>query len=38
LNNNVFSFYVAANQESKLVAYDQQGRVVRIMLLGGLER
>jgi hypothetical protein len=38
LNNNVFSFYVAADQESKLVAYDQQGRVVRIMMLGGLER
>jgi hypothetical protein len=30
LQDNVFSFYVAGNQSSKLVAYDSAGRVVRI--------
>jgi hypothetical protein len=33
LNNNVFSFYVAADLHSKIVAYDHEGRVVSIHLL-----
>jgi hypothetical protein len=33
LSNNVFSFYVAADLHSKIVAYDREGRVVSIHLL-----
>ena len=33
LNDNAFSFYVAADQHSKLVAYDREGQVVMIHLL-----
>lgn len=33
LRNNVFSFYVAADLHSKIVAYDHEGRVVSIHVL-----
>lgn len=33
LSDNAFSFYVAADLHSKLVAYDREGRVVTINLL-----
>ena len=33
LQDNVFSFYVAADLHSKIVAYDQQGRIVNVHLL-----
>jgi hypothetical protein len=33
LSDNAFSFYVAADQHSKLVAYDREGQVVMIHLL-----
>jgi hypothetical protein len=33
VTDNVFSFYVATNQSSKLVAYDDAERVVRVLLL-----
>lgn len=33
LNDNAFSFYVAADLHSKIVAYDHEGRVVSINLL-----
>jgi hypothetical protein len=33
VNDNVFSFYLATNQSSKLVAYDDAGRVVRMFVL-----
>jgi hypothetical protein len=33
LNDNAFSFYVAADLHSKIVAYDREGRVVSIHLL-----
>jgi hypothetical protein len=33
VNDNVFSFYLATNQSSKLVAYDDAGRVVRLFML-----
>jgi hypothetical protein len=33
VNDNVFSFYVATNQSSKLVAYDDAGQVVSLFVL-----
>jgi hypothetical protein len=33
LRDNVFSFYVAADLHSKIVAYDHEGRIVSIHLL-----
>jgi len=34
LTDNVFSFYVAADLHSKIAAYDHQGRVVSVHVLG----
>ena len=33
VNDNVFSFYVGTNQSSKLVAYDDAGKVVSLFVL-----
>jgi hypothetical protein len=33
VNDNVFSFYLATNQGSKLIAYDDAGQVVRVFML-----
>jgi hypothetical protein len=33
VNDNVFSFYLATNQGSKLIAYDDAGQVVRVFVL-----